>query len=315
MAKTKKGSTKGSKNATAANPKIQPLTDKNIYEQGILVTLKNGTWPATAVVDHELLGKNVPEDIVRASQSLLLPADKSMLKDVANIGKKAWIYISQNSMPCTIASCFFIRKSRIVDINERLLEFEAEQKKLVKIVIARYEDAKKDFKKAHPEYYKPEKYLSVEEIESSFYMKWSFRQFLPDAQLELISPELYKSEMQKFKEEVQEMKRLTVQAIAQTIIERVERLGKQCADDKINAKTVNNITKFVESFENEWDGFIAHKELKAIFVDVKKYVSENGSDILKDNEKIRDEVGKKMKKIVKQLENLPDVKVKRKLIF
>ena len=296
-------------------PEIQELTDKNIYEQGIICSLKLGAWAARAKVDPKLLADDAPDDIVRVAQDLLLKADKDLLKEATYTGHKAYRYVESCSMPFPLPGCFFIRKSRVVDIHEELLKYEATQKELVEVLLSKYENAKKDFAAKHPKYYRPEKYPTSDEIRSSFRIKWSFRQFAPDSQLSVISPEIYKMEMQKFKKEVDEMKATTVTAIGQVLVDRIDCLSTQCAEDKINARTINNITKFVEQFESEWDGFIAHKELKAIFKDVKKYVVKNGSDILKDNEAVRKEVGKKMEKMVKTLELLPNVKLKRKLEF
>jgi len=296
-------------------PKISELTDKNIYNQGIICNLKLGAWAARAKVDPKLLAEDAPEDIVKVAQDLLLKADKKMLKDATYAGHKAYRYLETCSMPFPLPGCFFIRKTRVVEVHEQLLHFEEKQKELLEILLKRYEDAKKNFEKEHKKYYRPEKYPDVDAIRNAFYIKWSFRQFTPDAELKTVSPELYQMEMKKFKEEVQEMKTITVTTIGQILIDRVDRLSTQCAEDKINARTINNIVKFVDNFETEWDGFIAHKELKAIFKDVKKHVVKNGSDVLKDNEAVRKEVGKKMEKLVKTLELLPNVKLKRNIEF
>lgn len=312
---TKKPSKKTTQKPKSPKPEIRELDVKNAFEQGVLINFRKGGWGARAKVDVEKLGGEIPEDIIRATQDLLLEEDKELLREIRrtmNLGKR---WVIKNSMPFPIESFRFIPKGKVAEAEEYLKDISQKTSQLVGVLVEKLDKAKANFKKKYPKHYRPERYPSSDQLKYIFYIKWSFRQFAPDLTMKEFAPEVYEQEMQRFREEINDMKQMTASAIGNAIIGRIDRLRRQCTDDKINARTINGINKFLDQFENEWDGYIAHQELKKIFADIKKYVAKNSSDILKDNEKVREEVGKKMEKIVGDLEKIPNVKLKRKMIF
>lgn len=292
--------------------RVQETSAVNVFREGVLVHLKIGRWGARAKMKDEHLPDDFPKEVARAVQDLI--EDKTALQEITAIRRECKRYLIHRSLPFPIDGLFFAPKKFIVEIDEYFESKKQEYEERLDEFLGQYGRLKSEYRQKYPDIYRANKYPNEHQLRSKFFFSWSFRQFVvPDQEMELLSPEIYKKEMSKFKEEVDEMKKMTVAVIGNAFVAKINTLARQCENEKINAGTIKGINKLLEKFDTLWGDFVGQKQLRATITEVRKYMKSVSADRLRDNDKFREEIGEKMEKIVGKLEKLPDVKLKRKL--
>lgn len=290
-------------------PKKTEVKEANVFSQGLLICPKFYTgWAASTKVDENQMG-DLPKEIIKGIKSLLTPKGRENLSDLNSIINEAKGYIGRNSLPFPIPTLNFIPKDRIESVDDRLKEIKERADECFEDLIKTYDDAKADYRANYPDHYQPEKYPTVFRLRAGYRFEWSFRAFtVPDQAMSVLSPRLYKQEMAKFKGEVQEMKDLVIGAVGSELLKKVKSLKEQCSSDSVATSTVSSVHRFLEKFDDMWDGFIAHKELRKMIADVKDYMDGTDASMLKADGAFRKMVEDKMSQITEQLETTNELK-------
>jgi hypothetical protein len=281
--------------------------------EGVLCSFQLGYWGASAKLDNKNLGKDVPKKIVRAMQDLL--EDKLLIQDIYAVLRQAKYLVTNNSLPFPIDAVTFIPKHKVTEVNDGLLELDEELDDRVERLIGKYDTLRKQFKKKYPQYYRKEKYPTKSQLRKRYYMRWRFFQIgVPDQAATELDPKQYKREVDKFKDMVKEMEEMTITLIGNQVLERIDKLHKQCeTGEGLHGKTVSSINRLIAKWDDLWKGHVDDKKMKMIIIRLKKEMGKVSIDRLKGNEDFRLEVGKKLGNMMKKLEDMPDVQLKRKL--
>jgi hypothetical protein len=285
----------------------------SILNEGVLCSFQVGYWGASAKLDKGNLGANVPKKIVRAMQDLF--DDKLLIQDIMTVLRQAKYFVTSNSLPFPIDAVTFIPKHKITEINEGLQEYKAELKERVDRLVSKYDTLRNRFKRKYPDYYRPEKYPDKKRLRARYYMRWNFFQIgVPEAAAAVIDPEEYKREVNKFKGMVSEMEDLTINLIGNELLTRLDKLHTQCTTGEgLHGKTVNSINRLVEKWDDLWRGHVDDKKMKMIITRLRKEMKKVSIDRLKGNEHFRAEVGDKLGAMLKKLDKMPNVQLKRRL--
>lgn len=293
---------------------VKEVDFKDLYLNGVLVSLQVRMWGATTKYDKErLLIKDEDKEVVRAVQDLI--ADKSKLELLRTIKNESLGWIKRNSLPSPVREMEFLPKHKIEAADEFL---QGQQKRFIEAaedLVKVYDDLKKDFAEKHPEIYKPEKYPSKEQLRDRFEFRYTFRMFnVPDATLSAVSPEIYNKEVKKFKDEMEEMKTLIISEVGKEFLARIDSLKKQCIDgENISSRTITAINGLLEKFDDLWDGFVFDKALRETVADIREYMEGTDAEMLKVDNDFRKMVGNKMTEVASELEKIKEVKPKRAL--
>jgi hypothetical protein len=285
----------------------------SILNEGVLCSFQVGYWGASAKLDKNHLGPKVPKEIVRAMQDLF--DDKLLIQDIMTVLRQAKYFVTSNSLPFPIDAVTFIPKHKITEINTGLLEYQAELDERVDRLLSKYNLLKRRFQRKYPEYYRPEKYPDKNTLRARYYMRWNFFQIgVPEAAAAVIDPVEYQKEVDKFKGMVSEMEELTVNLIGNELLTRLDKLHKQCTTGEgLHGKTVNSINRLVDKWDDLWKGHVDDKKMKMIIARLRKEMKKVSIDRLKGNEDFRAEVGDKLGSMLKKLDKMPNVQLKRRL--
>lgn len=281
--------------------------------EGTLCSIQTGFWGASAKYDKNKLGKDVPKDIVRAMQDLL--DDKVLMDDIRNIQWQAKYLVKNNSLPFPIDAVFFIPKNKVVAINDRLEELMEEFEVRLDKFVRNYDKLIKRFKKNHPKEYRPEKYPSKKQIRNKFYIRWTFFSIdSPESTAGILDPNDYKRAVGKFQSMVDEMEEMALNIIGNDLIKRLDKLHKQCiTGENLHGKSVTSINTFLGKWQDLWRGNVDDKKMKIIVSRLKKEMKKVEISRLKDNEHFRNEFAGKLGGIIKKVESIPNVALKRKI--
>ncbi len=281
-------------------------------QTGVLCNLKVGRWDASTKFDKNRLGSDVPKEIVRAMQDLI--DDRTRLKDIATIRRTAKGELMRHSIPHPIDGCWFVPKEQIPYLDEKFTELKAENDDRVNALLRDYSKLKDRMHRKYPKYYKPEKYPTRKELRQKFYFSWQFFDIgLPNGKSGVLPPAMYKREQKKFSNMVKEMEEMTVNLVANRLLQRIDNLKKQCSGGRINTLTVDSVDDFLGKWDDLWSGYVDHSKMHSIMKQLKTQMKKVTADDLKDSEAFREEVGNKMDKLINRLKKIPDVQLKRKL--
>jgi len=288
---------------------------ENIFDRGMLINLKMGNWQARNKLSQEDLG-DLPKEIVRGVYDLL--DDKEQLDIIVKTQNKLRNKIKGQTVPFPIDGVYFVLGKDIEKVIDMVKEDQIAIIELAKEFGEGYEQKIADYAKKYPSFYEKAKgkYPSKQEVIARFYVQYRMFQInVPNKNLSFISPDLYKEEMVKFKNEVEEMKKEVINIIYTELLERVAALSKQCDDGKPNQRTLNNLGELFEKVENLYGDFIDREDITVMINKVKKMVVGVDAKELRNDEKFKSDFGKRMKKVAAEIKALPDTEMKRSIEF
>ena len=284
--------------------KVLTIDNTNIFSEGVLISFRTRLWGATGKLSddmYSLADETIDKKKVRASIDLL--QDTSLIESMRSLRGQAMRIIAMNSIFSPDKGLHFIRKSRIEYVDGRLLEFQKLFYEIGNELISKVKELEEEFKTAHPKLYNPDKYPSEETLKATIKFEYVFRMFtVPDKELGVISPEIYKREMEKVKADVAEMKKAATAEVCKEIMKRISSLKEQCEEGAISQATLNGFQTFIDRFEKVWDGFIGDKEVQKMAEDIRLYLQDTDADMLTYDDEFRQMVANKSAKIVQALE-------------
>ncbi len=285
--------------------------DQEKLREGVLCQLNVGKWTANKRLPKNHLDESVQE-ITRAVYDLV--DDRTLLREIHSIQRSAKHFLWLNSLKVPIDNVFWIPRDKIIAVDEKFTELQRECRKRALKLKRSLKKLKSDFKKKYPDLYDEKFYPDPSTIESRFYFRWRFFDLiLPDKKSGLLSPKAYKREQKKFQGMVKEMESMAVNLIGNQLMERIEKLAKQCDGGTINAGTVNSVENFIAKWDDLWKEHVDQKQMQTVIGQLRRQMKKTSADTLKDNETVREALGKRLNKMMGKIENIPDFKLKRKM--
>ena len=283
-----------------------------LLQEGVLCQLKMGRWDARVRLPKSKFGKELPTEIVRGMQDVI--DDRTLLKDLATIRRSAKGLLQRSSLPFPVDGVFWVPKEKVPELDDAFNEFKQEKDNRLKKLIKNIGKMKTKFKSRYPDFYEEKYYPSTSKLESKFYFYWNFFQMsIPDKEAGILSPEMVRRETAKLKGMVKDMETMTLNLVGNMLFKRVNKLAKQCDNEKINGGTVASIDRFIERWDDLWRDHVDQKQLKMIMSRLKKEMKTATADRLKDNESFREDMQGNLEKLMTKLKAVPDFKLKRKL--
>jgi len=292
------------------------ITEKNIFEHGMLISLNAGGYEGRKKLTKEQLA-GLPTEIVRGVFDIFDKEFKSSLKEIDALTGEAREHIKRISVPFPIDGVYFLLSVNIAKAIEYLDGVKESRSVKVSGVLDQYEMAKEAFKTKYPDYYKiaQKSYPSKEKLAEKFYFRYQFIKISAPDKNTLISPEQYKIEMAKFKETIEEMKKEVLATIYQTLLETTTRLKKQCTEGKPNQRTLNTLNTFLQQVDEVYGEFVDRKEMKDAIKKIKASVLGITAENLRDSESTKEKFAKEIAAVAREIQALPDIPLKRAIDF
>lgn len=284
---------------------VKNIDAENIFSNGVLVSLKTRLWGATGKLESdqfEIIDETMDKKYIKTSMTLL--KDTNLIDAMKQTRSAAQRFIKAHSIYFPEKSFSFIPKNLIEYVDENLSKYKFEFLEYGKNLVSKLKELELEFSEKHPKLYDPSKYPSVEKLESMIAFEYNFRIFsTPDKKLGIISPEIYKKEMDKFKNDIDQMKKQTINIVCKEIKERIDTLQAQCENAKVNNATLKTIENLLDKFDKIWNGFVDEEEIRKMIKDIKLYVKDTDADMYNWDSDFRQMVANKAIKISKTLEN------------
>jgi hypothetical protein len=289
------------------------IDERNIFTKGMLINLTMGAYWGQKKLSKEQL-KDMPTEIVRGVHDLFDEKFKNLLKEIGAFDNETRGLVKNQSVPFPIDGIYFIRSEQIEPIIELLEQRRGLRDEMIEKAIENYDQAIIDFAQEYPEYYKhgKSKYLSKERFAERFYFKYQFLKIsAPDEGDKIVSPELYKKEMEKFRETIDEMKKDVVSTIYQELLNTTNRLKKQCTDGKPNQRTLNTLSEYLRRINDVYSDFVDRDDLKKAIENVKLSILGITAEDLRSSEAGKEEFRRGISAVINEIQNLPDMPLRR----
>ena len=293
------------------------IDERNIFEQGVLIHLKIGGYEGRVKLSPEQM-RDLPTEIVRGVHDIFDKAFKDKLKAINLFDSNLRDMVKRMAIPFPIDGVYFIRGKYINKTIDMLEEQINVRQGLVEEAVEDYDSAIATFEDRWPDYYEhaKSKYLSIDRFKERFYIKYRFIQVTaPNKDASFISPEMYKEEMGKFKEAIDEMKGEVLSTIYSALLEMTERLKTQCTDGKPNQRTLNNLNVFLNKIDDVYSDFIDRKDMQDTIRKIRAQVLGIDAESLRNSESAKQKFGKEIAAIAKEIKALPDIPLKRAIDF
>jgi hypothetical protein len=295
------------------------IDERNIYEKGMLISLSIGAYPGRMKLSKEQL-KDLPTEIVRGVHDIFDNSYKELLQAIEKYDRETRWEVKRRSVPFPIDGVWFVSSSTIGEIIKLLDERREERKKLIDKAADEYENAIAIFADKYPDFHRhalqKRRYISKERFLSRFYFTYQFIKIAaPDKDNKFISPEMYRTEMKKFKDTIEEMKREVLGVIYSALLESATRLKKQCKDGKPNQRTLDTLNTFLSRVDEVYSDFIDRNDVKDAISKIKKQVLGVDAESLRSDESFKKKFGKAITTIVNEIQALPDMPLTRAIDF
>jgi hypothetical protein len=288
---------------------------ENIFQKGVLVNITISCWEGRTKLTKEQL-KDLPTEIVRGVTDLLIGDENKLLKEIYGHDHSTRGLVAKMAIPFPISGVYFIPATRLEALLALLETRKADRLLMITDLMNSLESGIEKFKEKFPEYYKiakdKGKYPSKEELARKF--KFDYRIFqisVPDVKgSTFITSDVYKQEMGKFQDEIDEMKREVVNTICNELLVKADRLIKQATDGKPNQKTLNSLTEFFGDITNVYSDFIDREDIFKAVDKFKKAVGTTTADDLRFDDDFKAKFAKKIEAVSINLKKLPGVDIK-----
>ena len=295
------------------------ISEKNIYEQGMLIHLQMGGYDGRMKLSDDQL-KDLPTEIVRGVHDIFDKSFKDLLKEIAGFDNETRWLVKKRSVPFPIDGVYFINSKHIEIIISEVDERKKKRQEMIEKAAEEYDAAIVTFAEKYPDFYRhaaaKRKYISKEQFLNRFYFQYQFIKIAaPDKDSKFITPEMYKLEMKKFKETINEMKQDVLGTIYQSLLEMTGRLKKQCTDGKPNQRTFNTVNAFLVQVDEIYSDFIDRDDMKNALKKIKAQLLGIDADDLRSSDVLKNKFAKDIAAIASEIKALPDIPLKRAVDF
>lgn len=291
------------------------INENNIFQHGILISMKSTRYEGYKRLGEDQL-KELPKEIVHGTHDVFEKAYRDKIRVVRFHDHETRSYVKNNSVPFPIDGIYFVPQNKIDKIVQYIEGRIASRNEYIAELKEEYEDAIESFKEKYPDFYKrvQGKYLSKEAFAARFTLSYQFiKMSAPSEDDPFITPEMYQSELRKFRNTIEEMKSEVVATIYEELTELTNRLKEQSTNGKPNQRTFNTVNGFLERVESVYSGFIDRDDIKKILSDVKSSLLGVTAENLRDSEAAKKKFADAIKKVSKDINALPDIPLKRAL--
>jgi hypothetical protein len=264
-------------------------------------------------MDVKEVAPNISEDeekVLHVYQDLL--TDKGFLGDLEDIRGKSKRTLKRYSINHPIIGLDVVPKQAIERLDERFIMFQGQFFDTVEDLVNNKDVLQMAYAEQFPKLYRPDKYLTEDQLRKRFKYFWYFRQFAPPREEDgILSPKIYKRELEKFQEEMRSIRDTGIEVIGGQFLAKVDEIRKQCSGGTPHSSTLRAMNDFFDDFDEVWSGFIGHDLLKQKIEEAKEYMDGTDAEMLRTSDDFRSIVAEKMVEIMTTLNDAEDTRLYR----
>jgi len=231
---------------------------KDIFKKACLIQLSTSVWQGARTLEPALMEKlSQGNEWVKARKLLINP---ELLGPIKTSVHQARNMVQQFALPFPITSIYLIPKESLGHVDQRLEEFKERFWSKVNDFEDQYDLAREEAKQFLGELFNESDY--PEDIATRFNFEWRFLTIDVPGKSNILTPEIYEREKQKFISMMEETKELAMSALREEFGEIVHNLM-----DRLNGNGNGTMKTFKASMLNKMHEFLDAFGSKNVFND------------------------------------------------
>ena len=218
-----------------------------VFQKACLVQFSTSVWQGTRMIDSglmESLGQN--SDWVKARKRLINP---ELLGPIKTAVHQARNHIQKHALPFPIPALYLIPKESLAQVDEALQHFKERFWDKVSEFETHFEEAREEAKEVLGELWNETDYPT--DISTKFNFEWRFLTLDVPSKSNILPPEVYEREKEKFQSLMEETRNLATEALAKEMGDIVHHLVErlQGGNKTLSSNMMNKLKEFLDAFD------------------------------------------------------------------
>jgi Protein of unknown function (DUF3150) len=240
----------------------------------------------------EDLNSDADKDLLRAAKIIL---ESDTLNEIRSLHGKTRRFLKRKSLPALFKEgVFFVPTDLVPDVDERLVEAEAETRRLAKEFAKEYPSLIAAAKKRLRSEFNANDYMDPRGVETAFGVTWQYIEIAPSTRLKSISGAVYQRNLSKIEESRASAERTIQLLLRERFAKMIERITDRLSGQDDGTRKVfrdsliDKATEFFNDFKalNVTDD----RELEKLVNRAKGLLKGVDAETLRDDDKLREQV-------------------------
>ena len=286
---------------------------ENIFQKACLIQLSTSIWQGSRIVSPgvmQQLGQR--SEWVRGRKYLVNPELLGPIKTAAHQARNT---INKFALPFPINGISLIPKESLTVVDDALQGYRERFWNKVQDFEAVYEAAREEAQNVLGELFNEADYPN--DIHGKFKFEWRFLTIDVPGRSMVISPEIYEREVDKFRQMMDETRKLAITALAQEFSKVVEHLVNRLSDNEngkakvINGTMFNKLNEFLDNFNTK--NIFDDERLRELTEQAREVIGGVTSFNLKYDSELRQNVTNQMAELKNAIDSAIEDLPRRKL--
>jgi len=210
---------------------------KDLFKKACLIQLSTSVWQCSRVLNQKVLAQKIGKDNewLRGRKFLINPELLGPIKTAVQQARKT---VQKYSLPFPITSIYLIPKESLSIVDERMQYFKERFWKKTKDFESLYGTARQEAESILGDLFNESEYPS--DVVQKFKFDWRYFELSTPGKSNILSPEVYEREKQKFTSLMEETRELSMAALREEFADVVTNLVTRLTKDDGNPKAISN---------------------------------------------------------------------------
>jgi hypothetical protein len=287
--------------------------DQNVFQQACLVQLTTSCWQGSRMLAPAVMEQIGSSEWLKGRKYLVNPEALNPIRAVISRSRKD---LERNALPFPISGLTLVPKERIVVVDEILGRHQEDFRQEVQKFIEGYAEARDLARRNLAELFSELDYPVG--IEVKFGFEWRYLALETPGKCQVLSPEIYEREKEKFQAMMEETRALAMAALRQEFADCVNHMVERLTNDPdgkpkvFKTCMVEKVLAFIDSFDTR--NLFQDEGLSTLVEQARSVLQGVNPDSIRENtwlkRRIADEMGKVKAVLDQSITDVPRRKVR-----
>ena len=287
--------------------------NQNIFQEACLVQLSTSCWQGSRMLDAAVMEQIGSSDWLKGRKYLVNPETLNPIRAVISRARKD---LERNALPFPITGLTLVPKERIAAVEEILGRHRSDFQQEVERFIEGYEEARELARQGLADLFSDFDYPVL--IRDKFGFEWRYLALETPGKYQILTPEIYEREKEKFEAMMEETRELATAALRQEFAECVSHMVERLTSDPEGKPKIfkNCMLEKVQSFLDSFNGrnLFQDDQLAGLVEQARSVLHEVDPEQIRENiwlkRRIADEMGKVKAVLDETITDLPRRKLR-----
>ncbi len=270
--------------------------EANIFQQACLIQLSTSCWQGSRMLDAAVMEQIGSSEWLKGRKYLVNPETLNSIRAVISRARKD---LERNALPFPLSSLTLVPRERITVIEEILGRYQSEFCREVETFVQGYEEARDLARQNLGDLFSELDYPL--DIHGKFGFEWRYLAIETPGKYQILTPEIYEREKEKFQAMMEETRELATAALRQEFAECVNHMVERLTNDPEGKPKVfkNCMVEKIQGFIESFDGrnLFQDEELSRIVDQARSVLKRVDPGSIRENVWLKRRIADEMSKV------------------